>query len=106
MDTRTSPVRERLARLRDVLAHERVDALLVPSSDPHLSEYLPGRWQAREWLSGFTGSAGTLVVTPQFAGLWTDSRYFSQAERQLAGNSIELMEIPPESEIYRADGIR
>ena len=103
MDTRTSPVRERLARLRDVLAHERVDALLVPSSDPHLSEYLPGRWQAREWLSGFTGSMGTLVVARDRAVLFADSRYWTQAEAQLAGSSIELVKIPTGASTQHVD---
>jgi Xaa-Pro aminopeptidase len=65
----------------------------VPSSDPHLSEYLPDRWRAREWLSGFTGSVGTLVVAHDFAGLWVDSRYWVQAETQLAGTGIALMKI-------------
>ena len=68
-----------------------VAACLIPSADPHLSEYLPAHWQARAWLSGFTGSAGTLVVTASHAGLWTDSRYFAQAAQQLAGSGIELM---------------
>lgn len=66
---------------------------LIPTADPHLSEYLPGRWKVREWLSGFTGSAGTLLVGAEFAGLWTDSRYFEQAERELAGSGIELMRL-------------
>lgn len=69
----------------------RVAACLVPTADPHLSEYLPGHWAAREWLSGFTGSAGTLLVTRDHAGLWTDSRYFAQGEQQLAGSGIALM---------------
>jgi Xaa-Pro aminopeptidase len=72
-----------------------VDAVLVPSSDPHLSEYLPERWQGRRWLSGFTGSAGTLVVTADFAGVWTDGRYWQQAEAELAGTGIEVMKILP-----------
>ncbi|WP_298152408.1 aminopeptidase P family N-terminal domain-containing protein, partial [Metallibacterium sp.] len=63
----------------------------MPTADPHLSEYLPARWKAREWLSGFTGSAATLVVTADAAGLWTDSRYFEQAERELQGSGIALM---------------
>ena len=71
-----------------------LDAYVVPSSDPHLSEYLPGRWQSRVWLSGFTGSVGTLVVTADFAGLWADGRYWSQAENELAGTGIALMKIP------------
>jgi len=84
---------ERIAALRDAMQQRGIAACIVPTADPHLSEYLPAHWQAREWLSGFTGSAGTLVVTPQFAGLWTDSRYFSQAERQLAGNGVELVKL-------------
>jgi len=70
-----------------------VAAALVPSADPHLSEYLPAHWSAREWLSGFSGSAGTLIVSRDEAGLWTDSRYFSQAEQQLAGSGIRLMKL-------------
>ncbi|HRC39149.1 MAG TPA: aminopeptidase P family protein, partial [Rubrivivax sp.] len=69
-------------------------ALLVPSADPHLSEYLPGRWQGREWLSGFTGSMGTLVVAADRAALFADSRYWVQAEAELAGTGIELVKIP------------
>ncbi|OCT32745.1 aminopeptidase P family protein [Pseudomonas putida] len=85
----------RLARVRDVMAREGVDALLVPSADPHLSEYLPGHWQGRQWLSGFQGSVGTLVVAAEFAGLWVDSRYWEQAEKELAGSGIELMKLLP-----------
>lgn len=70
-----------------------VAAVLVPTADPHLSEYLPDHWQARAWLSGFTGSAGTLIVSHEHAGLWTDSRYFSQAEQQLAGSGVTLMKL-------------
>jgi len=84
-------VSQRLVDLRAVMSAAGSDACLVPSADPHLSEYLPPRWQARQWLSGFTGSAGTLVVGAAFAGLWTDSRYFDQAERELAGSGIALM---------------
>ena len=88
-----STIPERLAALRGVMHQRGVSACIVPTADPHLSEYLPAHWRAREWLSGFTGSAGTLVVTPDFAGLWTDSRYFSQAERQLAGSGIQLVKL-------------
>ncbi|MGH8114446.1 MAG: aminopeptidase P family protein [Rhodanobacteraceae bacterium] len=88
-----TPIPDRIAALR-VLMHERgIAACIVPTADPHLSEYLPAHWQARQWLSGFRGSAGTLAVTADFAGLWTDSRYFSQAEKQLAGSGIELMKL-------------
>ncbi|HJP97249.1 MAG TPA: aminopeptidase P family protein [Rhodanobacteraceae bacterium] len=84
---------ERVSALREVMRQRGIAACIVPTADPHLSEYLPARWQARQWLSGFTGSAGTLVITSDFAGLWTDSRYFSQAERQLAGSGVELVKL-------------
>lgn len=70
-----------------------VDAYIVHHSDPHLSEYIPDYWKEREWLSGFTGSAGTLVVTQKNAALWTDSRYFIQAEMQLSDTGIELCKV-------------
>jgi Xaa-Pro aminopeptidase len=82
---------DRIAALRRAMRRRKLDAYIVPSADPHLSEYLPPRWQGRRWLSGFTGSAGTLVVTRDFAGLWTDSRYWVQAESQLACTGIELV---------------
>ncbi len=94
MDIRTSPIRLRIDRLREAMAQQGVFALLVPSSDPHLSEYLPGRWQGREWFSGFSGSMGTLVVTPGEAVLFADSRYWQQAERELQGSGIALEKIP------------
>ncbi|MEI7038157.1 aminopeptidase P family protein [Fulvimonas yonginensis] len=86
----SNPIPSRLAALRQAMQRHGVAACLVPTADPHLSEYLPAHWAAREWLSGFTGSAGTLVVTATDAGLWTDSRYFAQAEQQLAGSGIAL----------------
>ncbi|MCE0961594.1 aminopeptidase P family protein [Pseudomonas putida] len=88
-------VPQRLAQVRQAMAAGGIDALLVPSADPHLSEYLPGYWQGRQWLSGFHGSVGTLVVTPVFAGLWIDSRYWEQADHELAGSGIELMKLLP-----------
>lgn len=88
-----SPVPARLALLRGAMTREDLAAYVVPSADPHLSEYLPERWQARQWLSGFTGSVGTLVVTADFAGLWVDSRYWMQAEAQLAGTGVALMKM-------------
>ena len=87
----STPIPARIAALRAAMAKHGIAACLVPTADPHLSEYLPAHWQAREWLSGFTGSAGTLLVTATEAGLWTDSRYFAQAEQQLAGSGIALM---------------
>ncbi len=83
----------RLATLRAAMKHENIHALLVPSSDPHLSEYLPERWKSREWLSGFTGSMGTLVVTMDDALLFADSRYWQQAARELVGTGITLFKI-------------
>ncbi|MEI8264505.1 MAG: aminopeptidase P family protein [Betaproteobacteria bacterium] len=94
MDTRTNPHRLRTTQLREELQRLRVYALLVPSADPHLSEYLPERWQARQWLSGFTGSMGTLVVTLDQAAVFADSRYWVQAEAELAGSGIDLVKIP------------
>ena len=81
----------KLVALRQAMQQHGIAACLIPSADPHLSEYLPAHWEARAWVSGFTGSAGTLIVTPDHAGLWTDSRYFAQAAQQLAGSGIELM---------------
>ena len=93
MDTRTSPIRLRISQLQELLAQRQVHALLVPSADPHLSEYLPGHWQGRQWLSGFTGSMATLVVAQDRAALFADSRYWVQAESELAGTGIELVKI-------------
>ena len=93
MDTRTSQISLRIARVRDELRAAGAHALLVPSADPHLSEYLPERWQARQWLSGFTGSVGTLVIGLDRAALFADSRYWTQAEVELAGTGIELVKV-------------
>jgi Xaa-Pro aminopeptidase len=88
-----SIILNRLSTVREEMKTQGIQALLVPSSDPHLSEYLPARWQSREWLSGFTGSMGTLVITLDRALLFADSRYWQQAERELAGTSIALFKI-------------
>ena len=103
MDTRTSTVSLRLARVRDALAERGLAAVLVPSSDPHLSEYPPERWQGREWLSGFTGSAGTLVVARARTALFTDSRYWEQAERELQGSGIDLVKVVSASPAHHID---
>ncbi len=84
---------QRIASAQSTLTELGLAACLVPSSDPHLSEYLPARWQGREWLSGFTGSMGTLVVTQNRAALFADSRYWTQAETELAHTGIELVKI-------------
>ena len=86
---------QRLARTRELMSRHGIHALLVPSADPHLSEYLPAYWQGRQWLSGFHGSVGTLIVTPTFAGVWADSRYWEQATKELSGSTIELVKLMP-----------
>ena len=91
-NTTTTPV-QNIAAIRRCLAESGLDAYVIPATDPHMSEYLPEHWKALYWASGFSGSAGTLVVTKDFAGLWTDSRYFLAAEQQLAGSGIELMKL-------------
>lgn len=88
-------VPQRLAHTRELMRREGIHALLVPSADPHLSEYLPGYWQGRQWLSGFHGSVGTLIVTTDFAGVWADSRYWEQATKELKGSGIELVKLQP-----------
>ena len=103
MDTRTSPIPLRLEHVRDALAAQGLAALLVPSSDPHLSEYLPERWQGRVWLSGFTGSMATLVVTTDRTALFADSRYWVQAEAELLGSGIELVKIPTGAATHHID---
>jgi Xaa-Pro aminopeptidase len=98
-----SQVVERIALLRAAMRQHNIDALMIPSADPHLSEYLPERWQGRVWASGFTGSVGTLIVTPDFAGLWTDARYWIQAEQQLAETGIELMKLTSGASVQYVD---
>lgn len=84
---------ERLAAIRHLMKAHDLMAWIIPSADPHLSEYLPRHWQGRQWVSGFRGSAGTLVITADYAGLWTDSRYWVQAEAQLQGTGIALQKL-------------
>ena len=83
----------KLAAMRDAMSRADVQACLIPSADPHLSEYLPEYWQIRLWLTGFTGSVGTVVVTQDFAGVWVDSRYWVQAETELADTGFVMMKI-------------
>jgi Xaa-Pro aminopeptidase len=92
-----------LDQLRAVMRREGVDAVLIPSADPHLSEYLPGRWKGREWLSGFTGSVGAFIATAGFAGVWTDARYWDQAKVELAGSAVALMKIPSGASLLYID---
>src|SRR3546814_5175915 len=88
----TRPLSE-LAAVDAAIQETGVAVVLVPRTDPHLSEYLPAHWSARTWLSVFDGSAGTLIVGREQAGLWTDSRYFAQAEQQLASSGVTLMKL-------------
>ncbi len=84
---------ERIAALREAMKQHKIDAYIIPTSDPHMSEYPANCWKYREWISGFTGSAGTVIITADKAGLWTDSRYFLQASTQLEGTGIELFKM-------------
>jgi len=81
---------KRISALRQKMLEYKLDAYLIPSSDPHQSEYVADYWQSRTWISGFTGSAGLAIVLKDQSVLWTDSRYFLQAETQLANNEMEL----------------
>src|SRR5262245_58389719 len=84
------PISERLAALRAEMRAAGIDAYVVPTSDAHQNEYGPTCWQRRAWISGFTGSAGLVAVTAAGAGLWTDSRYFLQAETELDPTAFTL----------------
>lgn len=86
-------IQQKIQALREAMTEKQLDAYIVPSTDPHQGEYIHEYWQARQWLTGFTGSAGTLVVTRFFAGVWTDSRYFLQAEEELKGTGVELVRL-------------
>ena len=85
-----NPYQERISRLRMMMSSRGWDAVVISGSDPHSSEYPAPRWQQVKWLTGFTGEAGDVVVTHDHAGLWTDSRYFIQAQQQLEGSGVEL----------------
>jgi len=84
---------EKLSLLRTAMKSKGFDAYIIPSTDPHQSEYVANRWKSREWISNFTGSAGTVVVTQDHAGVWTDSRYFIQAEQELADSEFVMHKI-------------
>ena len=89
METKAE-IKNRLAELRLEMAARQLSAFIIPSTDPHSGEYVPEHWETRKWITGFTGSAGTAVITLDDAGLWTDSRYFIQAEEQLEDTGIRL----------------
>lgn len=92
-NTMNTDILHRLSSLRALMQEEHISAFIFPSTDPHQGEYIPDRWKGREWISGFNGSAGTVVVTTSEAALWTDSRYFLAAAEQLEGTSILLMKL-------------
>ena len=82
---------EKLSEIRKQMKADHVEAYIIPSADPHISEYLPKYYKCIPFASGFRGSAGTLVITHDFAGLWTDFRYFEQAAEELEGSGFELV---------------
>ncbi|WP_411972906.1 aminopeptidase P family protein [Sphingobacterium sp. Lzh-3] len=94
---------EKLAAIREAMKVQGIDGYIIPSSDPHISEYLPERYKCIAWASDFTGSAGTLAITQDFAGLWTDSRYFVQAVEQLEGTGFELVKLKAQGAAEYAD---
>lgn len=86
-------VKKRIEKLRSLMKENKIDAYIIPSFDAHQSEYVADHWKSRQWISGFTGSAGTVVITLDEAGLWTDGRYYIQAEKQLEGSGIRLFKM-------------
>ena len=88
--TSQQPVTDRIAALRELMQREAIDACIIPTDDPHMSEYISDHYQTREFITGFTGSAGTAVITADDAGLWTDSRYYLQAAEELTGSGVTL----------------
>ncbi len=85
--------KQKLVEIRKKMSTSGIDAYFIPMTDPHMGEYVPDRWKTIQWLTGFTGSAGNVIITKDFAGLWTDSRYFLQAETQLENSGFELVKL-------------
>ena len=90
---KTNEIPQRLTEMRQFMAEKNIDAFIIPSTDAHLSEYPPKHWESRIWISGFSGSAGTAVVTKESAGVWTDSRYFLQAAEELKDTGFDLFKM-------------
>lgn len=86
-------IKDKVEKLRQLMKENKMDAYIIPSFDAHQSEYVADYWKSRQWISGFTGSAGTVVITLEDAGLWTDGRYYIQAEKQLEGSGIRLFKM-------------
>jgi len=101
---------EKLKSLRKLMHAHQIAAYIIPVTDPHIGEYVPDHWKCIEWLTGFSGSAGTVVVTSDFAGLWTDSRYFLQAEEQLNESGFQLVKLTiphtPEFIDWLSEGVK
>ena len=94
---------QKIAQLRKIMKAKGIDAYLIPSSDPHNSEYVADRWMSRTWISGFNGSAGTVIITQDHAGLWTDSRYFLQAEQELEDSEFVLHKMVNQFKAYHLE---
>jgi len=90
VEVQNMKIKDRVEALRKLMKENKIDAYIIPSFDAHQSEYVADYWKSRQWISGFTGSAGTVVITLEDAGLWTDGRYYIQAEKQLEGSGIRL----------------
>lgn len=86
-------INNRLAHLRNMMRVHNLSAYIVPGTDPHAGEYIADHWKERDWISGFDGSAGTVAVTLEKAGVWVDSRYYLQADEQLQGTAYETMKM-------------
>lgn len=103
-------INDRIAAIRQQMQNLGLDAYIIPSTDPHQSEYVAKLWESRAWISGFSGSAGTAIITKDHAGLWTDSRYFLQAEDELSESEFELHKIikqgTPEHETWLAEHLQ
>ncbi len=105
MNSDASLIKDRLSLVRGAMHRHDVGMFVVPSSDPHLSEYPAQRWKSRAWLSGFTGSVGTLVVGSKIAALFVDGRYWTQAEREVSDSGIDLVKVPVGSTTHYMDWI-
>ncbi len=81
---------EKIAKIRELMKRDQIQALIIPSGDPHMSEYFSDHWRTGTYISGFTGEAGTWVITTEISGLWTDGRFYVQAQNQLAGTEVVL----------------
>ncbi|MGB5033019.1 MAG: aminopeptidase P family N-terminal domain-containing protein, partial [Saprospiraceae bacterium] len=98
-------INSKLEAIRSKMKTNGIDAYIIGTADPHQSEYPPSFWAGRQWISGFDGSAGTVIISQDHAGLWTDSRYFQQAELQLAHTSFVLHKLQVQTQSEYIDWI-